>query len=382
MTCKHMLDGRLAIGRQREDSDLFCMVCGETFVPGSKLETAEYALERHGYRRSCNIPACNCGDQWNHGGYAAERLRELADVLYENGKTPLTVAQELVAKLEKLQAENDRLWGEQYNYPHRIDEQDAEIAKLKAALAKSIERETQIEAELKAERSRLGNAERQRAIADDLLTEEREAKYQLELQVSDCEKKLGAALVTLHSERCRLDQARRDARQALDILEAGEWESDPDQIRTVRLRLYQIGKPPAADTCVYCHETGVEDDVCSATEIQGGHEWTCTRRPGHEGPHVACGAEHHVAMWPAGTGRIVERNVTVGVDPGDPSGDRTVYRCERCGWVGEGEDGCGTHACNPPPRLSSLAASAAFLRDPLSTCPKCGQFKAFGHVCE
>lgn len=67
------------------------------------------ALSRHGYRKSCDIPACNCGDQWNHGGHAVERLRELADVLYENGKTPLAVAKELVERVEATETRLDSL---------------------------------------------------------------------------------------------------------------------------------------------------------------------------------------------------------------------------------------------------------------------------------
>jgi hypothetical protein len=55
-----------------------------------QLATAEGALRSKGYRKSCDIPACNCGDQWNHGGHAEERLREIGDALpYENGKTIL-----------------------------------------------------------------------------------------------------------------------------------------------------------------------------------------------------------------------------------------------------------------------------------------------------
>lgn len=31
-----------------------------------RLETAEHRLMSLGYRRTCDIPACNCGDQWAH----------------------------------------------------------------------------------------------------------------------------------------------------------------------------------------------------------------------------------------------------------------------------------------------------------------------------
>jgi hypothetical protein len=37
---------------------------------------AEQALRRYGYRHSCDIPACNRGDQWGHGT-VTQRLDEL-----------------------------------------------------------------------------------------------------------------------------------------------------------------------------------------------------------------------------------------------------------------------------------------------------------------
>jgi hypothetical protein len=63
-----------------------------------RLQTAESALRGHGYRRSCDIPACNCGDQWNHGGHAAERLREIDEALpYYDGATILQRLQRVLA---------------------------------------------------------------------------------------------------------------------------------------------------------------------------------------------------------------------------------------------------------------------------------------------
>jgi len=47
-------------------------------------DVAERALRMHGYRKSCDIPACNCGDQWIHGGTSERRLREVLD---ENAET-------------------------------------------------------------------------------------------------------------------------------------------------------------------------------------------------------------------------------------------------------------------------------------------------------
>lgn len=65
-----------------------------------ELCVAERALLSKGYRKSCDIPACNCGDQWNHGGDANTRLREIGDALpYVNGKTILTRVQDIVEDL-------------------------------------------------------------------------------------------------------------------------------------------------------------------------------------------------------------------------------------------------------------------------------------------
>jgi hypothetical protein len=72
----------------------------------AELVTAERALLRHGYRKSCDIPACNCGDQWNHGGHAAKRLAEIDGVLeYANGKTILQRVEILRAQLTAARAE-------------------------------------------------------------------------------------------------------------------------------------------------------------------------------------------------------------------------------------------------------------------------------------
>jgi hypothetical protein len=53
----------------------------------AERDAAEAALRAKGYRKSCDLPACNCGDSWAHGGHADERLREIADIAGENGKT-------------------------------------------------------------------------------------------------------------------------------------------------------------------------------------------------------------------------------------------------------------------------------------------------------
>jgi hypothetical protein len=68
----------------------------------ANLEIAERALLAHGYRKSCDIPACNCGDQWHHGGNAVARLVEIRDAISEresfknNGKTILQCVKECV----------------------------------------------------------------------------------------------------------------------------------------------------------------------------------------------------------------------------------------------------------------------------------------------
>ena len=66
---------------------------------------ARDALISKGYRESCDIPACNCGDQWNHGGHAEYRLKEIHDALGDltNGTTALKVIQGLIQKARSAQ---------------------------------------------------------------------------------------------------------------------------------------------------------------------------------------------------------------------------------------------------------------------------------------
>lgn len=69
------------------------------------LAAAEDALRRHGYRKSCDIAACNCGDQWNHGGHARERLHEISEALpWANGPTILQRVKDLVQERDTLRA--------------------------------------------------------------------------------------------------------------------------------------------------------------------------------------------------------------------------------------------------------------------------------------
>lgn len=93
-----LLNERDELMRQRDsaktDLELAC----------DERDKAESALLRHGYRKTCDIPACNCGDQWTHGGHAAERLREFRYELdrdrpsyKNNGKTILQCFRECIA---------------------------------------------------------------------------------------------------------------------------------------------------------------------------------------------------------------------------------------------------------------------------------------------
>lgn len=71
-------------------------------------DEAESALMRHGYRKSCDIPACNCGDRWNHGGHASERLKEISDEVWQNGVTTLNSVIALRQRAEAAEAELEK----------------------------------------------------------------------------------------------------------------------------------------------------------------------------------------------------------------------------------------------------------------------------------
>jgi hypothetical protein len=115
----------------------------------AELATAEYALRSKGYRKSCDISACNCGDQWSHGGNADARLRELSSELHRspvdmNGKTLLAGLSELVERAEKAEAEVESLRADAADfhmaYRMKCDEetkaQAVEIERLRAELAR------------------------------------------------------------------------------------------------------------------------------------------------------------------------------------------------------------------------------------------------------
>ena len=75
-------------------------------VSNARAERAEAALLRKGYRMSCDIPACNCGDQWTHGGHAEMRLTEIREALEQadarrNGETLLADVVHIAARAER-----------------------------------------------------------------------------------------------------------------------------------------------------------------------------------------------------------------------------------------------------------------------------------------
>lgn len=45
--------------------------------------------------------------------------------------------------------------------------------------------------------------------------------------------------------------------------------------------------------CPYCAEVDPTDAACFAEGPVG----VCTRAPGHDGPHVACGSDHRIDTW-------------------------------------------------------------------------------------
>lgn len=53
--------------------------------------------------------------------------------------------------------------------------------------------------------------------------------------------------------------------------------------------------------CEFCFGE-MNRDCCGAESLvceDGEPQWCCTRRPGHEGQHVACGARHDIHRWTA-----------------------------------------------------------------------------------
>ena len=58
-----------------------------------------------------------------------------------------------------------------------------------------------------------------------------------------------------------------------------------------------------------------------------------------------------------------------------------TWKCERCGWEGEGAEGCGTHGCNPPePQPQPTEGAYGFRRESnwffpptFVVCSECGE---------
>lgn len=103
------------------------------------LKTAESALRHHGYRKSCDIPACNCGDQWMHGGHADSRLREIREELGEHvdGQTLISAVRLLVAEAEgaeRLAITNERQAHENADLQAQLHRALGELAGLREAL--------------------------------------------------------------------------------------------------------------------------------------------------------------------------------------------------------------------------------------------------------
>jgi hypothetical protein len=74
---------------------------GEQSEDAERLRDALAFIEREGYRR-CDMPACNCNG-W-HGGRAYERLREIGDAVYTNGRTILASVEALKLDAERIDA--------------------------------------------------------------------------------------------------------------------------------------------------------------------------------------------------------------------------------------------------------------------------------------
>jgi hypothetical protein len=93
----------------QEDDNAIEYLQRELTAALARADIAEDALIRKGYRKSCGIPACNCGDQWTHGGNAEARLREISAALHASpididGKTLLSGVEELIAAAEERDA--------------------------------------------------------------------------------------------------------------------------------------------------------------------------------------------------------------------------------------------------------------------------------------
>ena len=89
-----------------DSADKVDKLATEADALAAELGTAERALLNKGYRKSCDVPACNCGDQWTHGGHAAARLVEFRETLAEATETNGVI---LLDALKQLVHERDEL---------------------------------------------------------------------------------------------------------------------------------------------------------------------------------------------------------------------------------------------------------------------------------
>lgn len=101
-----------AMRDMRAAADLIERQAAELAALQAELEVAESALLRKGYRKTCDIAACNCGSQWNHGGHAEQRLSEISEALRGagfNGGTLLGNVETVCAERDALRADAERL---------------------------------------------------------------------------------------------------------------------------------------------------------------------------------------------------------------------------------------------------------------------------------
>lgn len=96
---------RIGLSQERNLQLCITRLCSDFTDAERARDAAEDALRLHGYRNSCDIPACNCGDGWSHGGHAAERLREIGDLVWENGVTPLNSVRRLFSERDALRTQ-------------------------------------------------------------------------------------------------------------------------------------------------------------------------------------------------------------------------------------------------------------------------------------
>lgn len=186
-------------------------------------------LIRNGYRE-CDIAACNCGS-W-HGGHASDRLRELREVIGENGKTLLQSATDLQQQLAQLQENLEILRKENRGTMHGRHEMT--LQRMKDLMVKVSPKYSPKPTELaffeyvdhlQAENKRLdeiGNEQADRAIMAEMKLEE--ANRQV-AQLQQENSKLKSDWVSMHEQlrATTLEAGRKDEalRQAVKELTHG-----------------------------------------------------------------------------------------------------------------------------------------------------------------